>query len=121
MDKFLKAWDAYKAKHPKARPDFYILLSYVHGLVQLEGVKRAIEGGDITRAGFLKALAGIENWTAGGMVQALNLSAFPYQTGSHTRILKPVMDKASWKVVAGYAGSKTADSAAKPAPAPSAK
>jgi len=87
----------------ETKPNSYILLSYVQGLIQLEAAKRAIENRDITRAGYLKALSSIKKWDAGGMLQSINLSDVPYSTGTRTRVLKPVMDKATWKVVAPFA------------------
>ena len=103
MDRFLKAWGTWSAKNKGVRPDFYILTSYIQGLTMLEAVKRSIEAGDITRAGFLKALNGIKDFTAGGMIQAMNLSKTPYVTGTRTRVLKPVMAKGTWTVAADYA------------------
>jgi ABC-type branched-subunit amino acid transport system substrate-binding protein len=103
MDKFLAAWKSYKSKYDDAKQDFYVLASYLQGLTQLEAVKRAIERGDITRAGYLKALRSLEHWTAGGMIQPVNLSSTPYVTGTSTRVLKPVMDKGTWQEVGGYA------------------
>jgi hypothetical protein len=108
MDAFVKAFEAYAAKHEGVRKDFYILGSYIQGLTQLEVVKRAIESGDITRAGYLKTLKSLKEWTAGGMVQPVNLGSVPYVTSKRTRVLKPVMDKGTWEVAADYAEPKTA-------------
>ncbi len=102
MKSFLKVF----AEHgPKlgARPDFYTLMSYVQGRVALEAVKRAIEGKDVTRAGFKKALRSIKGWNAGGIVQPLDFTALPYVTGTKTRVLKPDFAKKTWTVEAPYA------------------
>ena len=72
-------------------------------MIQLGAVASAIESGDLTRAGFAKALAGMKDWNAGGMIQPVDLSTFPYVTGTRTRVLKPVMDKKTWSEVAPYA------------------
>ena len=103
MDKFLAAYD----KHGKGNvnPDFYVLMSYLQGRLALEAAKRAIEAGDITRAGYLKALQGIKAFDAGGLLQPLNFSEFPYVTGTRTRILKPNFEKTTWTEVAPYKGS----------------
>jgi len=108
MDKFLKVFEGYAKAHPGTRPDFYTLTSYIQGLTPLEAVKRAIEAGDITRAGYMKALRGMKNWTAGNFIQPVDLSAFPYVTSTRARILKGVMDKGTWSVVSDYAEPKTA-------------
>ena len=100
MDTFL---DAFKTHGKGARPDFYLLMSYVQGLFSIEAARRAIEAGDITRAGYLKALRGIKDWSAGGLVQAMDMTGTPYQAGNRSRILKPDFDKKTWSVVADYA------------------
>jgi ABC-type branched-subunit amino acid transport system substrate-binding protein len=102
MDVFLSAWD----KHGKefgGTPDFYIMAAYVSGIVQLEAARRAIENGDITRAGYRKALQTISGWDAGGLVPPVDLSKTPYVTGTITRILAPDFENKSWKQVADYA------------------
>ncbi|MCB9543449.1 MAG: ABC transporter substrate-binding protein [Myxococcales bacterium] len=101
MDKFIAAYEA----HGKdlARPDFYILLSYVQGLVALEAARRAIEQGDITRAGYMKALRTIKDFDGGGLLQPVDLTRFPYVTGTRIRILKPDFDNKTWTPVADYA------------------
>jgi ABC-type branched-subunit amino acid transport system substrate-binding protein len=101
MQEFTALWD----KHGKemGEPDFYILASYVHGLIQLEALKGAIEANDITRAGYKRALRSLSGWTGGGISQPVDLTAQPYVTSTRTRILKPVMDKKTWEQVAGYA------------------
>jgi ABC-type branched-subunit amino acid transport system substrate-binding protein len=101
MKEFTDTWDAHGKE--MGDPDFYILASYVHGLVQLEALKRAIEANDVSRAGYKKALRSIKGWDAGGISQPVDLTAQPYVTSTRTRILKPVMDKKTWEQVADYA------------------
>ncbi len=107
MKEFLATWEK-EGKATMGEPDFYILASYVHGLVQMEALKRAIEANDVTRAGFKKALHSIKGWDAGGLTQPVDLSAQPYVTSTRTRILKPVMDKKTWEQVAEFAEPKAA-------------
>ena len=106
MKEFMAVWDAH-GKATMGEPDFYLLASYVHGLIQLEALKRAIEANDVTRAGFKKAVRAIKDWNAGGLSQPVDLTAQPYVTSTRTRILKPVMDKKTWEKVADYAEPKT--------------
>ncbi|MCB9745501.1 MAG: ABC transporter substrate-binding protein [Alphaproteobacteria bacterium] len=105
MDAFLKAWDTHGKE--MGNPDSYILLSYIQGLVQVEAAKRAIEGMDITRAGYIKALHGVKEWNAGGMVQPLSLGAVPYTVGTQVRVLKPDFENKTWTVVSDYAEPST--------------
>ncbi|MEE2789526.1 MAG: ABC transporter substrate-binding protein [Myxococcota bacterium] len=100
MDTFLAA---FKAHGKGARPDFYLLMSYVQGLFSIEAARRAIEAGDITRAGYLKALRSIKGWSAGGLIQPVDMTGTPYQAGNQTRVLKPDFAKKTWTVVADYA------------------
>jgi ABC-type branched-subunit amino acid transport system substrate-binding protein len=101
MDVFLAAWAAHGGD--LGEPDFYTLLSYIQGLVQIEAANRAIAAGDITRAGYLQQLTTIDNWNAGGLIQPLSLTGFPYEAGTKTRVLKPNFETKSWTVVADYA------------------
>ena len=109
MDSFIKS---FKAHGGEARPDFYLLMSYVQGLLSIEVAKRAIESGDITRAGYLKTLKGLKGWNAGGLIQPIDMSAEPYVVSTKTRVLKPDFTKKTWSVVADYA----APSQSKPEP-----
>jgi ABC-type branched-subunit amino acid transport system substrate-binding protein len=101
MDGFMAAWN----QHGKdmGEPDSYILMSYLAGLIQTEALRRAIESGDLSRAGYKRALRSIKDWNAGGLLQPLDLSAVPYMVGTRTRVLQPVMDQRQWKTVAEYA------------------
>ena len=47
----------------------------------VEALKRAIEAKDMTRAGFFKALQGIDGFDAGGLIQPVSLTKVPYVTG----------------------------------------
>jgi ABC-type branched-subunit amino acid transport system substrate-binding protein len=105
MKDVLATWEAH-GKGKMGEPDFYLLASYVQGLVQLEALKRAIEANDVTRAGFKKALRSIKGWDAGGLTQPIDLTAVPYVTSTRTRILKPVMATKTWEKVADYAEPK---------------
>ena len=113
MDAFLRAWSEHGEK--LGAPDFYVLVSYIQGLTQIEAARLAIEAGDITREGFAKAMKSLKAWTAGGMIQPLDLNSTPYVTSTKTRVLKPDFAKRSWTVTAGYAEPSAA---AKPKAAP---
>ena len=110
MDTFIKN---FKTHGGDARPDFYLLMSYVQGLLSVEVAKRAIESGDITRAGYVKALKGLKGWSAGGLIQPIDMSATPYVVSTKTRVLKPDFAKKTWSVVADYAAPSPSKSAAK--------
>ena len=99
--------DGFKAHGGDARPDFYVLASYIQGLVMVEALKSAIANKDLTRAGFLKSLQGIDGFDAGGLAQPLSLTKVPYVTGTRTRILKPDMTNKTWTVEAPYASPKS--------------
>jgi branched-chain amino acid transport system substrate-binding protein len=101
MGEFLEAYEA----HGKAMAgkDFYLLLSYVQGLIELEAFRRALANGDVTRAGFKHSLQSIERFDADGLIQPVDLAVFPYVTATRTRVLKPDPAKASWVEIAPYA------------------
>jgi len=87
-----------------AEPDFYIMMSYLQGLLELEIFRQALERGDVSRAGYLKALHGLSKYTANGALPTpADLSKVPYSTGVTARILKPNFVARSWSVVGGYA------------------
>ena len=106
MDTFLKFYEKYgKDKHPQ---DSYIMLSYFQGLLSIEVLRRAIESGDLSRAGYLKALQSIANYDMNGTFNyKINLNKVPYVAGVETRVLKPDFAKSSWQVVAPYAAPKS--------------
>jgi len=106
MKEFIEAYDKYgKDESP---PDFYIMASYVQGLAALEIFRRALENGDVTRAGYLAALHSLDGWNGGGMFQPVSLKAVPYVTSTKTRILKPDFENKSWTEVAPYADPQAA-------------
>jgi ABC-type branched-subunit amino acid transport system substrate-binding protein len=120
MDKFLAAYEQHKGELATPNPDVYILMSYLSGVTQMEALRAAIEKGDVTRETFMASLAGIKDYNAGGLIQPLDLSVFPYQASVHTRILKPDFEKKSWTKVADYAapaGMAKEDAAKAPEPA----
>lgn len=113
MDKFLAAYEAHKAELSTQNPDFYVLISYLQGMVQFEALRLSIESGDVTRKGYMASIKSIKDFNAGGLLNPVNLSVFPYQTGTLTRILKPDFEKKSWTVVADYADPTSLVGAAK--------
>jgi len=102
MKPFLAAYEKYGRE--LGPPDYYILVSYAVGLIEMQALSRTIQSGEVTRAGFLKALRAMRDYdTYGATPQPLDFTRFPYVTGTQTRILKPDFDKRSWTVAAGYA------------------
>jgi len=99
--------DAVKAHGGDAGPDFYVLTSYIQGMVMFEALNRAIKAGDLTRAGYMTAVQSIDGYDADGLIQPISLTKVPYVTGTKTRIMKPDMTNKTWKVVAPYAASKS--------------
>jgi ABC-type branched-subunit amino acid transport system substrate-binding protein len=117
MDTFLGAFKEHAAA-AGARPDFYTMMSYMQGRLALEAATQAIAANDISPAGYLKSLRAIDGWNGGGMIQPVSLKAFPYVTGTTTRVLKPDFEKKSWAVAHDYAVPKAMAAAAAPAAAP---
>lgn len=105
MAAFLKVYETH-GSHINAPQDFYVLASYAQGVLQLEALKKAIEAGDVTRASYLKQLQSLKGATAGGLVQPVDLTKFPYETSITARILKPDMAAKKWTVEAGFAAPK---------------
>lgn len=101
MDKFLAAFDKYGKE--LGRPDFYVLVSYLQGVVAIEAAKQALAKGALNPAGYREALHAMTDFDAGGMVQPLDLSKVPYVTGTKTRILKPDFENKTWTEAAPYA------------------
>ncbi len=87
MEDFLAAWEAHG--QGLGDQDSYVLLSYIQGLVQLEAARRAIEKGDLTREGYYASMRSIEGYDVGGLIQPIDLSAFPYVVSTRTRVLQP--------------------------------
>jgi ABC-type branched-subunit amino acid transport system substrate-binding protein len=106
MKAFLDAYEKYGRE--LAPPDYYILAAYVTGVLELQVLARTIESGDLTRAGFMKALRGLKDYnTYGAAAQGLDYTQFPYVTGTQTRVLRPDFDKRSWVVAGPYATPST--------------
>lgn len=101
-------------KHGKEMgpPDFYTLVSYGQGRVQLEALKKAIEANDVTRAGYMKQLRSIKDADAGGLIKPADLTKFPYETNTQTRVLKPKFAEKTWEEVAPYADPEQGEPAA---------
>lgn len=100
MAPFLRAVEAYGGG---AERDRYILTGYVFGAVGIEAVRRAIEAGDISRAGLMEALHSIRGWDGNGLFIPIDLSTVPYDASRMVRVRRPVMDRGTWEVVADYA------------------
>lgn len=103
MKQFLDAFEKYGNGAPQ---DWYTLLSYVQGRAALEVAKRAIEAEDVTREGYLRQMATMTNYTADGLIQALDWSKAPYIVSTQTRVLQPDFENKSWKVVSDWAPPK---------------
>jgi len=104
MKEFIAIYEKHK---DMGEPNFYMFISFVQGLVELEALKRAIDNGQATREGYLAALKSIDNYDAGGLFQPVNLSKFPYEVSTKTRVLKPKLAEKTWEVVAPYAEPKS--------------
>lgn len=102
MQRFVETYEKYG--RDQSPPDSYILLSYLQGVVAMEVLSRAIEAGDLSRAGYLAALRTLKNYSVGDVVgYSIDLSALPYVAGVETRVLKPDMAARSWTPVAPFA------------------
>ncbi|TNE46974.1 MAG: hypothetical protein EP343_21885 [Deltaproteobacteria bacterium] len=104
----LPGMKTFLAAHKKfgkgSSPDFYILASYVQGLIQTEILRRALNAtkDKLTRESLLAALKTVKKFDGGGLIKPVNLAVFPYVTSTMSRILQPDWKNASWKVVADY-------------------
>jgi len=101
MEKFLETYEKYGQE--KYDRDFYVLSSYISGLVQLEILRRCIDSGALTRENFIEQMHTIDGWDADGMFQKLSLVDVPYVTGTKARVLAPNTEKETWKVAGDYA------------------
>ena len=101
MDAFLAAWETHGKELGK--PDFYTLFSFVQGMLSLNAFSKALAANDVTRSGYRRGLSKVHAFDAGGMLQPLDYSQVPYQTGSAIRVLKPDMTNKTWTVAADYA------------------
>jgi branched-chain amino acid transport system substrate-binding protein len=106
MKSFLAAYE--KFGRELAPPDIYLLQAYASGLTQLELLRRMIESGDLSRAGFLKVLRAFKDYdTQGVLAESPDFTRLPYTAGTQSRVLKPDFEKKSWKIVGGYATPST--------------
>ena len=102
MKRFLPAYEKYGREFTP--PDHYVLVAYVVGMVQMQVLTRMIGSGDLSRAGFMRALRGLKDYeTLGATPRPLDYTAFPYAAGTRTRILKPDFATRSWTVAAPFA------------------
>jgi len=127
MRPFLEAYEKYgKAQ---AGPDFYLLMSYVQGLMAVGLIQKALEAGDLTREALFAAVPKLTAFDGNGLAQPMDLSRFPYVTSTRTRVLKPDFAKRSWTVAGDYAepapladaAAATTAAGAAPADAPTAE
>lgn len=101
MSEFASTWETHGADFGIPQ-DWYILVSYIQGLTQIEAAKRAIEKGDVSRAGFKTALNSMTAFDAGGMMNPVDLSKTPYVVTDQVRVLKPDFAKKTWTEVLPY-------------------
>lgn len=106
MAEFLDTWE----KHGKdmGPPNWYILMSYTAALVQMQALKVAIESGDLSRAGFKKAFRSLKNADADGLVEPLDFTKFPYESGTKARIMGLDLERKTFTVQAPFATPRTA-------------
>ena len=94
---------AYATHGQDMTQDLYVLISYAQGIVQIEAANRAIQNGDVTRAGYRKALTSLVDYDAGGLLRPVNLSNVPYVVTEEVRILKPDFAAKSWTEMMPFA------------------
>lgn len=98
MQDFVDAFEAYAGD--AQGPDYYALQGYMQGLVAIEAFNRALEDGDVTRDGYLRALRSIDDYDARGLLpQPADLTKLPYEVTTDTRILDPRTDPTDWEIV----------------------
>jgi ABC-type branched-subunit amino acid transport system substrate-binding protein len=102
MEAFLTAYEEFGADtYP---PDFYILASYIQGLLSFEAFARAVDNGDVTRTGYYEALRSIDDFDAFGLfAQPLDMTSVPFVTQTDTRILAPGENLEDWTTLAEFA------------------
>lgn len=105
MDMLQEGFDKYAPAG--ADPHWMTLMSYSQGLLGFEAFARALESGDVTRAGYLKAVQSIDDFDAYGlMAEEVDLTTVPYLTQTASRVLRPGKDNTSWTVVADLAAPR---------------
>lgn len=106
METFLAAYE--KFGREMAAPDYYLMVSYAQGLTAIEVARRMIESGDLSRAGYFKALQGLKDYDGQGVLaEAPDFTKLPYRTGSKSRVLKPDFARRTWTVAGDYATPTT--------------
>lgn len=100
MAAFLQAFESYGEG---AAPDSYVLYGYLYASAGVEAVRRAIESGNLTRAGLLEALHTIRDWDGNGISIPIDLSSVPYDASRMVRVMKPMMAEHTWEIVSDYA------------------
>lgn len=106
MKAFLAAYEQYGRE--LAPPDYYVMAAYWQGLLEVEIARRMIESGDLSRAGYLRALRGLAGYDPGGAIAgAPDFTRLPYVAGTRSRVLKPDFARASWTVAGEYATPST--------------
>jgi ABC-type branched-subunit amino acid transport system substrate-binding protein len=102
MEAFLAAYEEFGSEtYP---PDFYILASYIQGLLSFEAFARAVDNGDVTRTGYYEALRSIDDFDAFGLfAQPLDMTSVPFVTQTDTRILAPGENLEDWTTLAEFA------------------
>lgn len=115
MSDFVSAWETYGTDLGKA--DWYVLVSYVQGLAQIEAANKAIASEDLTRDGYMKALRSMTAYDAGGMINPIDLSKTPYVVSDQIRILKPDFENRTWTVAMPYGTPGTKPAAVEPSDA----
>ncbi len=101
MAEFISGWEAHAGE--SRWPDFYTMISWMQGRIALEAFTRALDSGNVTRAGYLDALKSIDGYDLGGMLQPVSYTSLPYVTSTKIRILKPDFEGSTWAEVAPYA------------------
>ena len=101
MAGFLDAYERYGAS--EMQPDNYILTGYMAAAVGVEVFRRALEANDVTPAGLITALHGVQAWDINGLSQPVSFATVPYDAARRTRVLRPVMAERTWEVVSDFA------------------
>jgi len=102
MADFLSAYEEFGTDD--SQPDFYILASYTQALLGFEAFSRAYDNGDVTRDGFYDALRSIDNFDAFGLYPTpIDMTQFPYETLTDTRVLSPGESLEDWETLADFA------------------
>lgn len=107
MKNFLAVYDKYGKD--LSEPNFYLVISYVQGIIELEAASRALAKGPLTRESYLAGLQSLANYDAQGMSQPISMTKFPYLPATRSRVLKPKLAEKSWEVVGEFAEPQIAN------------